>query len=830
MTTKCSSDARRKEISSSKLTDSIKIGPWGGPGGNQHWSFKAKVAITEIIITHGIVVDSISFTSIDENGKIEHSEKFGGGGGKTEKVLFDWPGEYLTSISGTCNIFYGNYVVQSLCFYTNQTRYGPFGCTSGSPFNFPMEDGVIIGFHGRGWPSFGYVDAIGIYIKPVDDLFCGSTQGVLSITNKPHISLSDLRFFSLSLNSITSSHGLSLFRHFINQSTHWKSLFRLQSSLFHGFDFRLQSSLFKESSSKLADSIKIGPWGGPGGNQHWSFKAKVAITEIIITHGMVVDSVSFTSIDENGKIEHSEKFGGGGGKTEKVLLDWPREYLTSISGTCNIFYGNYVVQSLCFYTNQTRYGPFGCTSGSPFNFPMEDGVIIGFHGHDWPSFGYVDAIGVYVKPFEDLFCGSIQGVLSITNKDPSYNWKNPTKKDLWGGNGGKEWNYQPNGAITEIKVRHGKCIDSISFKSKDGDGNWRKYGGTGGKEEPPFQIDWPRDYLASIRGTYNYSDENKLVIQSLYFETRKGLPYGPFGEADDKEAKKFEFSMGEWIIVGLFGRESTLIDALGHGHENTKGKFLSLYLQPLAETRKIHLIAKLRVLVPHGVKSFEKTLTHQFEPLPESGFGYREFMPLTDLYEASNEYLKDGTLTVQENSSNLASNSIKVGPWGGPGGDQHWSFKAKVAITEIIICNGWVVDSVSFVGIDENGEIYYSKKYGGDRGEAHKISLDWPREFLTYLSGTCHDHEGNYGIQSLCFHTNRTKYGPYGRTNGSPFNFPMENGVIIGFYGRAGCSYASFVNAIGVYAKPLEDSFCDSTQGLFITHKVLGSGSGMVMF
>ncbi|KAK1554967.1 hypothetical protein Q3G72_019793 [Acer saccharum] len=49
----------------------------------------------------------------------------------------------------------------------------------------------------------------------------------------------------------------------------------------------------------------------------------------------------------------------------------------------------------------------------------------------------------------------------------------------------------------------------------------------------------------------------------------------------------------------------------------------------------------------------------------------------------------------------------------------------------------------------------------------------------------------------------------------------MEDGVIIGFYGRAGCSYASFVNAIGVYAKPFEDSFCDSTQGLFITHKVV---------
>ncbi|KAK3231617.1 hypothetical protein Dsin_003498 [Dipteronia sinensis] len=215
---------------------------------------------------------------------------------------------------------------------------------------------------------------------------------------------------------------------------------------------------------------------------------------------------------------------------------------------------------------------------------MEDGVIIGFHGRGWPSFGYVDAIGVYVKSVDDLFSGSTQGVLSITNKEHSYNWENPTKKDLWGGNGGKEWNYQPNDAITEIKVHHGKCIDSISFKSKDGDGNWRKYGGTGGKEEPPFHIDWPRDYLASINGIYNHFDENKLVIESLCFETRKGLQYGPFGEANDKEAKKFEFSMGEWIIVGLFGRESTLIDAL---------------------------------------------VTHQYEELPKEGIGYPVFCPIS---------------------------------------------------------------------------------------------------------------------------------------------------------------------------------------------------------
>ncbi|TXG62628.1 hypothetical protein EZV62_009622 [Acer yangbiense] len=115
----------------------------------------------------------------------------------------------------------------------------------------------------------------------------------------------------------------------------------------------------------------IGPWGGPGGNQHWSFKAKVAITEIIISYGKensskladsikVVDSVSFASINENSKIEYSKKFGSPErGKSNKILFDWSREFLTSLEGTCYYHKGNYGIQSLCFYTNITKYGPFG---------------------------------------------------------------------------------------------------------------------------------------------------------------------------------------------------------------------------------------------------------------------------------------------------------------------------------------------------------------------------------------------------------------------------------------------------------------------------------------
>ncbi|KAK3231616.1 hypothetical protein Dsin_003497 [Dipteronia sinensis] len=144
--------------------------------------------------------------------------------------------------------------------------------------------------------------------------------------------------------------------------------------------------------------------------------------------------------------------------------------------------------------------------------------------------------------------------------DPaSYNWENPTKKELWGNvEGGNPWNYQPNGAITQIKISWGSNIDSISFKSTaDGDGNWTKFGATTGREEPPFQIGWPNDYVESISGSYD-----SIAINTLCFKTHKGKQYGPFGTTNGGE-KKFEISTKDSIIVGFFGREGALLDALG---------------------------------------------------------------------------------------------------------------------------------------------------------------------------------------------------------------------------------------------------------------------------
>ena len=55
----------------------------------------------------------------------------------------------------------GSPVIRSLEFRTNQRAYGPFGVAEGTPFTFPVDGGVIVGFCGRsGWQ----LDAVGLYV------------------------------------------------------------------------------------------------------------------------------------------------------------------------------------------------------------------------------------------------------------------------------------------------------------------------------------------------------------------------------------------------------------------------------------------------------------------------------------------------------------------------------------------------------------------------------------------------------------------------------------------------------------------------------------------
>ncbi|XP_009769147.1 putative late blight resistance protein homolog R1A-3 [Nicotiana sylvestris] len=144
--------------------DSTLLEPWGGVGGSK-WNYMLKSPIKEILIVHGDVIDSIMFRTITEQGTTIDSPKFGGDGGRRDKVVVEaTPLEYLTGIKGTFGRFYGHSVIKSLCFITNAKNYGPFGSEAGgTPFSLVMKEGVaIVGFHGR---SGLYLDAIGVYLQ-----------------------------------------------------------------------------------------------------------------------------------------------------------------------------------------------------------------------------------------------------------------------------------------------------------------------------------------------------------------------------------------------------------------------------------------------------------------------------------------------------------------------------------------------------------------------------------------------------------------------------------------------------------------------------------------
>lgn len=78
-----------------------------------------------------------------------------------------------------------------------------------------------------------------------------------------------------------------------------------------------------------------------------------------------------------------------------------------------------------------------------------------------------------------------------------------------------------------------------------------------------------------------------------------------------------------------------------------------------------------------------------------------------------------------------------------------------------------------------------------------QIVIDYPYEVLTHITGYYAPTMvmGPNIIKSLTFHTTKTKYGPFGEEQGTPFSSNIKEGVIVGFHGRTGL----FIDAIGVH-------------------------------
>ncbi|CAL5337954.1 unnamed protein product [Camellia sinensis] len=136
----------------------------------------------------------------------------------------------------------------------------------------------------------------------------------------------------------------------------------------------------------------------------WDHKGKTELVQIFISRGDYgINFLQFQYV-ENGNLVLSEPSLSMniGNRFETVKLNYPDEFLTSISGSYSITYG-YKVTSITFDTNQGRYGPFGQQHqcDREFIFQMgQDRQFGGFHGST--KCGELESIGVYVKPITTL--------------------------------------------------------------------------------------------------------------------------------------------------------------------------------------------------------------------------------------------------------------------------------------------------------------------------------------------------------------------------------------------------------------------------------------------
>ncbi|XP_048130001.1 jacalin-related lectin 19 isoform X2 [Rhodamnia argentea] len=148
-------------------------------------------------------------------------------------------------------------------------------------------------------------------------------------------------------------------------------------------------------SEKKKKGIEVGPWGGNGGTS-WDDGSYHGVREITLVFGHCIDSIR-VMYDKNGKPVAGEKHGGvGGNQTAEIKLQFPDEYLVSVSGYyCPVVHGGSpVIRSLAFKSNKRSFGPFGMEHGTPFFFPVDGGRIVGFKGR---SGWYLDSIGFHVS-------------------------------------------------------------------------------------------------------------------------------------------------------------------------------------------------------------------------------------------------------------------------------------------------------------------------------------------------------------------------------------------------------------------------------------------------
>ncbi|KAK3414055.1 hypothetical protein EUGRSUZ_I02558 [Eucalyptus grandis] len=315
----------------------------------------------------------------------------------------------------------------------------------------------------------------------------------------------------------------------------------------------------------------VGPFGGHGGDS-FDDQTYDGIRNIAVVFGKVINSITIDYV-QNGCFVRSPRHGGSlGDHTYDVHLDYPTEYLTSVSGytredSCH------VINSLTFHSNKRAHGPIGEEKGKFFSFPQVNGKIIGFHGR---CGSFLDSIGAHFGPVSHPYPFEMVGPF---------------------GNGKNRWDDGKHADVRQIVVVSGSAIESVSFTYEEGPPF--RHGRTHGGKRNTINLDWLTEVLISVSG-YIVNDFGSTVIHSLTFQSNKRT-YGPFGT---ETGRKFSFPATGGKIIGFYGSSGSHLESLG------------AYLEPISHLYPIKCVGPLGGQGGHswddgkfnGVKKIKMTL------------------------------------------------------------------------------------------------------------------------------------------------------------------------------------------------------------------------------
>ncbi|KAF8405295.1 hypothetical protein HHK36_010197 [Tetracentron sinense] len=574
--------------------------------------------------------------------------------------------------------------------------------------------------------------------------------------------------------------------------------------------------------------ISVGPWGGPDGAR-WDDGVYSTVRQLVIAHGAGINSIQI-EYDMKGNSLWSEKHGGSGGvKTDKVKLDFPDEFLTSIHG----YYGNInewdptYILSLSFESNQKKFGPFGVEQGTHFSFPMTGGKIVGFHGR---SYWCLDSIGVHLKPLynsnpsksmiplqsavasrsENFGYNVVQGsigkgydiVLAVRQKDdnskvPSNYLSRQTSSNSYSESKDK---LISKASIQLLGYPSDPDIGSLSVEGPVTYGPW---GGNGGST-------FDDGINTGVRQIHLSRSAGVNSIKVLYDQSGQAVWGSKNGRSGGLKYDKIIFDYPSEIlthITGYYGPTMIMgpnvIKSLTF--HTTKKKY-----GPFGDEQGTSFSSNLKegmIVGFHGRKGWfiDSIGVHVLEGKlslpqlsPTNSINASKDMPITEV-QWSNKLVLAKRIPSEEVVSGVIKEPAPcgAGPWGGDGG-RPWDDGVFSGIKQIYVTRGEAICSIQ-IEYDRNGQSLWSVKHGGSSvNTSNKITFEYPNEVLTCISGyygPVSRDERSIVIRSLTFYTSRGKYGPYGDEIGTFFTSTTTEGKVVGFHGRS----SSYLDAIGIH-------------------------------